>query len=127
MTVKGTDFGTRDVTFYNLLFQRRNSSLSSMKRFYSVLFTLFSIFSFQIIIWGFKIYELKNVGSVAKYVRFLLCHSTELCHFFFGLPSFFSLSTFSIKSSSRYFALYYLLVVLPVGGTSVNVVDFIHS
>ena len=66
-----------------------HSLLSSMKRFYSVEFTLFAIFYRQIIISSFKIYELKNVGSAAKYFLFLLCRSTEFRHIFSGLLSFF--------------------------------------
>ena len=54
---------------------------------------LITFFYCQIIISSFKIYELKNVGSAAKYFLFLLCRSTEFRHIFSGLLSFLSLST----------------------------------
>ena len=78
--------------------------VTAMSYNFSVEFTLFAIFYRQIIISSFKIYELKNVGSAAKYFLFLLCRSTEFVASFLDFSVFFfSLyQHISINFSSNY-------------------------
>ena len=78
-----------------------------MKRCYSVEFTLFAIFSRQIIIWSAKIYEQKKVGSAAKYFVSLVSLNRISSHILFWTSQFFSLSIniFSISTFRQIFSL----------------------